>query len=210
MKTLLMILICAFSFTLQAQISVGLKAGLTPEVRPGTAHVFVNRDDPRNEFLFNSERVRYTPTVGLQVRLDRGQKWFSAELLAYGWKEQYSVSYMTRSESDGVFAEEKYVVELPISIGVTLGRFEVSSGFSAAQTISQKTDLTAIDGYSSSTSMRRFGWHTGVGVNISNFRVNLRYAQYFCNYGEKRNINGYDLTLRNAPARLLASVTFTL
>jgi len=210
MKTLLIIILCAFSFVLRAQFSLGLKAGVTPDVHPGTAHVFVNRDDPRNEFLFNSELVHYTPTVGIQARLDRNQKWFAAELLVYGWKQKYSVVYMLNSEANGVFEEQKYVIEVPVSIGVTLGRYEISSGFSAAQTISDKTELNKINGYNSTISMRRYGWHTGVGVNISNFRIDLRYAQYFCNYGENRTINGFDLTLKNAPAKLLASVTFKL
>jgi hypothetical protein len=210
MKTLLLILLCAFSFALRAQITVGLKAGLSPDVRPGTANVIVNREDPQNEFLFNSDVVHFTPTVGIQVRLDRHQKWFSAELLAYGWEQNYSVSYVMESESNATYKEQKYVIELPVSIGFTLNHLEIFSGFSISQTISDKTELHKINGYASSVSMRRYGWHTGVGIALSKFHIDLRYAQYFSNYGQHRSVNGCDLTLRNAPARLLASVSIKL
>jgi len=210
MKTLCVILFCICSFVLQAQFSLGLKVGYSPDVRPGTANVIVNREDPRSEFMFNSALVHYTPTFGIQFRLDDHPYWFSGELLAYGWQQTYSVVYMMNSESNATLTEEKYVIELPVSIGVTIHRVEVFSGFSVSQTISDKTELNKMAGYASSVSARRYGWHTGVGVTISNFQIALRYAQYFSNYGQHRTVNGCDLTLKNAPAKLLATVTFRI
>ncbi len=210
MKTMLLILACVSHLVLEAQITIGFKFGFSPDVNPKTAHCIVNRSDPDNELLFNSTHVKYTPAAGALLRLDRKPFWISAEVLAYGSTETYAVQYMNERHPAGsvYFKEKSYIVEVPISVGVSLGKLEIFSGFSPSQTLSVRSELDQIDGYTSQLSKRRMGWHTGIGINLHNVLVDLRYTQSFANYGQHRFVNGQELTLGNAPARIVATITY--
>lgn len=208
MKAHLTMFICCCGFLTHAQLSLGLKTGMSLGTKPGTAYCIVNRDFPDQQFLFNSQMVRFTPSAGAFARLDRAPFWFSAEPSTYGWNEKYTVEYTRSSlsalvsESNLVFNERIQVIELPLSIGVTLGMVEIFSGFSGTRLVSQKTELLGIEGFSSSTGKYRLGWHSGIGLNFSHFLIDLRYAQSFYNYGQGISVNGLDLNLKNARARV--------
>ena len=199
-----------------AQLTVGVKGGVSPSVSPGTAYRIVNRNDPVNEFLFNSRQVQYTPAVGLLARLDKHPFWFSAEAVAYGTSETYSIQYCTDkrtaqgTDHENYFElnEKTYFVELPLSVGVTLGRIEVFSGFSPKQVVSQTTELDQIPGYSSDLPKRYMAWHSGIGINLHNVLIDIKYTQAFANYGQHRYVNGEELTLGNSPRRVTASLAF--
>src|SRR5690606_27288283 len=135
--------------------------------------------------------VRYTPTFGAFVRLDNQPYWFMAEVLTYGWEDTYSIfyTYETGSEGNRNLTDGKRVIEVPVSIGVTLGKVEIFSGFAPARVVSEDTQLTEIPGYVSTESKLQVGWHTGIGLNFGSILVDLRYAHTFANYGEHKSVN---------------------
>jgi len=211
MKTLLVFLLCCCFYFTNAQLSFGVKAGLSPEAKPQTPFCIINRDKPQNEFLFNSEVVHYSPTLGVFARLDRGHYWFSIEFLTYSWKEKYSVNYSyespVKSEANTNLEERKRVLEVPISIGVTLGKVQISSGFSGIYTLKETSQLSSLAGFNSSEKKFKPAWHSGVGINLSPFLIDLRYTQFFENYGQDRSVNNWDLTLDNARTKVMASIS---
>ena len=139
------------------------------------------------------------------------RSWFSIEFLTYSWKEKYSVNYsyesLVKSEGNTILEEHKRVLEVPISIGVTLGKVQISSGFSGIYTLKETSQLKTLAGYNSSVKKFKPAWHSGIGINLSPFLIDLRYTQFFDNYGQDRSVNDWDLTLDNARTKVMASIS---
>ena len=212
MKTFIIILLCLISHLADAQFSFGVKAGLSPGIQPKTAYKIINRDNPENEFLFNSEIVEYSPVFGIYSRLNVSPFWFSLECLTYSSKEKFSIRYtyqgISALESNTTLVEKKRLLEIPVSVGVTLGKVEIFSGFSLTQTLTSESELDQISGFESNTSNQQLGWHSGVGLNLGRILIDLRYAQAFGNYGQDKSVNGWDLTLKNARSRVVGMIAF--
>lgn len=197
-----------------SQFSVGGKVGASLAVQPNTDRLFVNREDSFNESLFNAEHVSYSPQLGVMGRFDIPGFWFMSELMYGQVTTEYSIEY-TRRASEGasgpIFLDERRsYFELPVSAGVTLGNFEIFSGFSAAHDFSIRSDLNQVNGYSEELPALRFGWHTGAGINIGQILLDVRYQQEFRNYGQDRFIDGQELLLRNTPARMVVTAGFRI
>lgn len=198
-----------------SQLSYGLKVAASPAVRPGTDYLFVNREDPLNESLFNAERVSYGLQFGLMGRYELQKFWFMSELMYGQATTEYSIEYTRRVSEGGasgpIFLDEKRsFIELPVSAGISLGMFEIFSGFSAAHDFNIRSELDQIVGYSADLPVLRFGWHTGAGVNLGRVLLDVRYLQEFRNYGQDRYIDGQELLLKNAPARVVLSAGFRI
>lgn len=215
MKTLLstIALILCLGAQAYSQVSIGLRVGKGPNVSPGTNHIFVNRQEAFNESLFNVEQVRYSPQIGVMARMDLEKFWFMSELTYGQITTQYSMIYTAQVESgqtSGTFNEKRAFLEIPVSAGVSLGMIDVFSGLSVAHDFGFKNELETIEGYTSSLPAMRWGWHTGVGVNFGHILIDIRYQQEFGNYGEDRYINGQELLLKSAPARVIATAAYRI
>jgi hypothetical protein len=214
MKHVIVIVLFCFCQLTHAQFSFGIKAGVSPDVRPGTTHCIINRDKPAEEFLFNAEVVKFSSTLGIFARLDNPPYWFSAEFLTYGWKERFSIrytqAYQERSGIDQVLEERKRVLEMPLSAGVSLGIVEIFSGFSFLGTLHETSELDQIPGFASSAGKFKAGWHGGFGINLNRISFDLRYTQFFQNYGQNRSVNTWDLTLDNARSKVLGTIALRL
>lgn len=195
------------------QVTVGLRIGKSPTVTPGTNQLFINRQDPVNESLFNVEKVQYSEQLGLMARLDHGKFWFMSELMYGQSTTRYSMMYtreIRTGEQPTLMNEKRAFLELPVSAGVSLGIIEVFTGFSLTHDFGYKNELEHMPGYSTSLPALRAGWHSGIGVNFGHVLVDLRYQQEFGNYGQDRFINGQELLLKNAPGRLVATAGFRI
>lgn len=201
------------STDVSGQISLGLKAGVSPAVDPGTQFIIVNRQDPSSEFLFNVENVQFDGQLGLVARYDMKPWWFSVEALGGRHSTEYSVFYGQDRRSAGVpmrITEQRTYLDVPVSAGVDLGLVDVFSGFYLSHTLHNNSGLDAINGYSENPSLFSAGWHTGLGVNLGWVTFDVRYQQAFSNYGAHRFVNGQELILRNAPGRVIAMVGFRI
>lgn len=205
---------------LQAQVSVGLRVGVSPTQSPATSFLIVNRHDPVNQCLFNLQEVSFKPQVGLMARTENDHFWFMGEIVYSQTSVHYSLEYLYRSflpSSNGDLSSENDVelytikrdyVELPISAGVKLGRVEISSGFSVSKDLKVQNEFEEFNGYTASPSGTTLGWHAGLGLNFQLVILELRYHRDFSNYGDNQFINGQELSLHCPVDRFSAMATF--
>jgi hypothetical protein len=190
------------------QVTVGLRIATSPAVTPGTNHIFVNRLDPQNESLFNVDQVRFSQQIGLMTRIDRDAFWLMGELL-YGQKNtSYSMvqtSEYTPGQVPAIYGEKQSYLELPVSIGASIGIVDVFSGLSATKKLSYHSELSVMPGFVEDMPTLSYGWHMGAGVNLGHILLDIRYSQQFGSYGQGRFINGQELLLKNAEGRLVVS-----
>ena len=196
-----------------AQVTVGLRIGKSPAVTPGTNHLIVNRQDPMKETLFNIQHVQYSEQLGLMARLDWGRFWVMPELMYGRSTAQYSMIY-TRDNLNGqkptMMDEKRTFLELPVSLGVSLGVIEVFSGFNTSYDLNNTNELEHMEGFKSSIPAMHYGWHSGIGLNFGDILFDVRYQQEFGNYGQDRYVNGQELLLRNAPGRFLVTAGYRM
>lgn len=208
-KGILIPVFCLSVLTAFGQLTVGVKAGASPMSQPGTNPLIVNRHMPASEFQFNVRTVKFDGQIGLLTRYDKSPYWFSAEAMVSRSHTAYIALYSFEPQNSNapVFLEETQTyLDIPVSAGVSLGKFEVFSGFTVTRNLDTKTELDQLDGYTDALQSWQFGWHTGAGVHLGMMTFDVRYQQAFSNYGNGRFVNGQELVLRNAPGRIVALV----
>lgn len=214
MKTFLTVLISlAVVSSAMSQVRFGIKSGVAPTREMGTAPIIVNRHDPSSEFLFNGREMQFTPALGLTARIQKSQYFFSADALYYGMRKTYAMHYTDGSPADQpaqIMQESCRTIEIPVTAGVTLGRFEVMSGFSARYEFDRNSNLSAMKGYTGNPQEITYGWHGGAGIHFGRISAEIRYLQDFANLGQGIHVNGNELLLRNAPSqvRFMVSLWF--
>lgn len=214
MKSLLFIacLILA-GIPVTAQVSLSVSAGATPTTDPGTPFIFVNGEDFGSLFKFNAEEVKYSPQIGLGLKWQVRPFWFMTEISYYERTTKYSVDYWYdefTSSSDMFLNDKQSILELPVSVGVSLGIVEVTSGLSISYDVQYTTELDQISGFESSAEPIRLGWHMGVGINFHRFVAGIRYQQYFSNYGSDLYVHDDELELIGSMGRFVATVGMRL
>lgn len=214
MSKLLFVLLLSASFltTVSAQVTMTFTAGVSPEQTPESHYIFVNRSTPRNEFTFDLAQIKASYFVGVGAKYDL-QPFFVTAEAQYNRREYiYDVSYtfpaFGRTEQVIKYSESMNVINMPVSLGVDLGLVDVSSGFLPQLIVSQDSDLSDLNGYSQKLKKLRFGWHTGVAVNVNQLRVGVNWQMDFNNYVDHAYVNGKSLSLQGRPTRVLGTVSY--
>jgi Outer membrane protein beta-barrel domain len=161
---------------------------------------------------YGSSRSAITPirqsagyTVGLGVRHTVAPGFFIGAELQYFY---YKVDYALRenaSRNDGFLPmdlnEINHVMSLPISVGVDLGIVKITSGVNVNTVVNSTTTLSSLEGMEDNSRPFYAGWHSGVGVDLKKFGIEMRYNQDFRNYGQGYSIGKKELTFYGNPLR---------
>jgi hypothetical protein len=199
-------------FSTHAQVHFGVKAGISPATSPVTDYIFVNKDGPARFFTFNTEKSYSQFHAGGFVSYHFDDFFVLGEIFYSDSKTDYLANF-TDSDFDQVayqttLTETMSRLDLPVSIGVDLDPVEIFSGFTAHILLRHTTELTNLPGYSDSLNSLKFGWHTGLGLNIWHIHADIRYQLDFSNYGDHIFVNGQNLEFTNSPNKLIAMIGF--
>ena len=209
---LLACLVAGFISNAGAQITMTFTAGVAPQQTPESHYIFVNRSTPRDEFTFDLAQIKAAYFVGVGAKYDLNPFFITAEA-QYNKREYiYDVSYtfpeFGRTETTVQYSEYMNVVNVPLSLGVDLGLVDVSSGFIPQLIVSQQSDLENVSGYSQKLKKLRFGWHTGLAVNINQLRVGVNWQMDFNNYVDHAYVRNQSLRLQGRPTRVLGTLSY--
>jgi len=209
---LAILLISALYNTAFSQLSMTVTTGISPQQTPTSHYIFVNRSSPRDEFTFDLNTVKASYFVGVGARYDIQPFFFLAEAQYNKREYVYDVSYTYtgrgRTEQTTQYHEQMNVINIPLSVGVDLGILDVSSGFLPQLIVSQQSDLSQIKGYHQDLKTLRFGWQTGIAVNVNQLRIGLNWQTDFNNYADHAYIRNQSLTLAGSSSRLLGTFSY--
>jgi hypothetical protein len=197
-----------------SQFRFDLLAGIAPGSHPIMAGLIVNRHLPSDEFVLNMTEVKPQIFGGMRVNLELTSPFFTEVGLTYTRKTMlYDVDYTYIFESrlaTHQMKETEHQLLVPVSIGVSLGSFDVTSGFRGILTLSKETELSQLEGFHSKTSSIHWGWHTGVRYGINRAMVGVEYQGCFNRVGYGSFINGQSLELRNVPGHFVFTLQYSL
>ena len=215
MKNLIALVLLSTLFLatkVDAQVSMTMTVGVSPQQTPTSHYIFVNRSSPRDEFTFDLAQVKASYFIGVGTRYDIKPFFFLAEAQYNKREYVYDVTDtypgFGRSEETVEYSESMNVINVPLSIGVDLGVVDVINGFVPQIFVSHQTDLENIRGYSDDLNTFRFGWHSGIAANVANLRIGLDWQMDFKNYADHIYINDQNLALAGRISRIVGNLTY--
>ena len=208
---LLVLVLCASFVPLNAQLNFYMKAGISPERNLANYPLIVNRQNPYEEFLFDLMQVKTQYFGGILVRGDLGSNFFVESGATYTQRKSvYSRKYTLRREK-GTYQELQETEDqliLPLSIGVHLKSFEITSGFLGFVSLAKQTELNHIEGFSDQSDKVQMGWHAGAGINLNKVFIGVEYQSAMNRTGTGMSVNKQSLELRNVPGQCVFNIRY--
>ena len=198
-----------------AQLRLDIIGGISPRTTPQNAGLIVNRHLPSEEFVFNMIEVEPQLFGGIKGLLPLGAPFFTDAALMYTkststYHALYTIIDAEHPQPDYFMNESKHLLLVPINIGVNIGGFDITSGFRVMKTISEKSELSDMNGFSIDGASTQFGWQGSVGFSFMRTRVGIEYQGSFSRVGSGMEMNGQSLELMNVPGQLLLTVQYNV
>lgn len=197
---------------LLSQVSLDVRIGMSPASNPSNASVFINRDNPFEEFRFNQVHTKTQLFGGLALNVQLGSPFFLEGGVSYTRiQSEFMIDY-THARETGVdvqlMKDTEHLLLFPLNIGVSLGKIDVTSGVTLRKTLSHTTDLTHLPGYTSDAKDMKFGWQMGARYTINRAMVGVEYQGSFNRVCQDSYVNDHSLEIMNLPRQFVFSVQY--
>ena len=207
------ILFAASSIIWSQKFGFDIRIGMSPAAHPVTADLIVGRENPHNEFLFNLVRVEPQFYGGLRVHKQLKAPFFLEGGLTYTRRtSQYQVNYRMPQTEPGsqhlIMKESEDILQLPLEIGVSLGRIDVTSGLTIMKTLSSQNELTHLNGFSAENNTLKWGWQMGVRYGIKRVMAGIEYQGSMQRVCQGMYVNEKPLEIMNVPGRFVFSLQY--
>ncbi|MBK9983750.1 MAG: hypothetical protein IPP15_15500 [Saprospiraceae bacterium] len=214
MKKLMIFTCIILVHTLSAwtQTSIIIKLGATPRSGSFKHYMIVNRNNPREEFKFSTLQVKPQFYAGVSARLQMRTPFFLEAGMTYTEKTSlYQVNYRMPTETNPaemVMSEKEKILLLPVNIGVSLGKIDITSGLSAMKTLTKAKELTHLQGFHQDDNAIRVGWQMGARYAIGRTMLGIEYQGTLNREGQGMYVNKQSLEQNNVPGNFVFSVQF--
>jgi len=199
------------------QFRPGIILGVSPGSSPNNVGIILNRQIPSQEFTFNMYKVKPQIFGGVKMNMQMSYPFFAELGIMYSQRStEYFTDYTHKIEGRAATVtmnETDHMLLMPVSIGVTLGSFDVTSGFTAMGTVASKSDLSQINGFESNNDFLDWGWQAGVRYTIKRSTVGLErsmigieYQGSFSRVGHGASVYGQSLELMNIPGHIAVTL----
>ncbi len=206
MKNLIFVLCCFFfAHSAQAQFfGLGLKGGLNTQINH-PSDITVGSGD--NAFNLGIDGRQFGTQFGAYMRF--GKRIFIQPEVLFN---SNNTSYKIGSSSVGeVIKNEKYqFLDIPVLMGVKLGRLRLQAGPVGHYYLNSTSELTDFDGYEARFKQMTWGWQGGLNVGYKRVSLDLRYEGNFSKQGDHLTFFGDQYQFSNSPARLIVGLNFAL
>lgn len=205
-KALIPLLVAAAATTLSAQVKLGLRIGLST-TQVNTDEINVPGQSGGNFLNIDVNELYYGIHGGLVVRADLGGFLIQPELLFNSNRVDYRIEDLTGGNVVTSIRTEKYQnLDIPLLLGLRAKPFRIHAGPVAHIFIDSSSELTDFPGYEQKFEQATFGWVAGLGLDVWNLMLDLRYEGNFSKFGDHITFNGQQFAFDNNPARIMLSV----
>ena len=214
MKKLMIItsILLASSVGLLSQVSLDVRIGMSPASNPSNASVFINRDNPFEEFQFNQVHTKTQLFGGLALNVQVGSPFFLEGGVFYTKiQSEFMIDYTYARESGAdvqLMKDTEHLVLFPVNIGVSIGKVDLTSGVTLRKTLSQTSEMTHIPGFASYAKNMKFGWQMGARYTINRAMVGMEYQGSFNRVCQDSYVNNHSLEIMNLPGQFVFSVQY--
>lgn len=206
MKKLLFLLLCLTAgWQLDAQFSIGFRAGLS--TRPLEAES-LDFSSGAEEFRLALQEASYGLHGGLIVRLPLGNRWLlQPEAIFNSNRADYRLNDFARADTF-VFKERYQSLDIPLMLTYKFGPLRLLGGPVGNLFINSSNDLESFDKFKENFDSFTMGWQAGFGLDIFSLSLDARYEGNFSKFGDHFEIAGQQLAFNQRPARWAFSVGY--
>lgn len=189
-----------------AQLKLGLKLGMSTTQFDANEVGITNPGG--GEFLkLNLEDTPFGIHAGVVIQARLGAFVLQPEILFNSNRVDYKVDDLSGSTVVASIRTEKYqYMDIPVLLGLRAGPLRIHAGPEAHIFINSSSELFDFDGYEQKFQQATFGWIGGLGLDVWNLMLDVRYEGNFSKFGDHITFNGQQFAFDNSPARILVSL----
>ena len=205
--SILLFILPSIAFSqVNSNVKFGLKFGLhTYEVDKEQLNIFDK--DNVEELGLVLENANYGIHGGLMLQINLGAIYLQPELLYNSNTVEFTLKDLTsNSPFEGIKKEKYQYMDIPITMGARLGPLRIGAGPVGHIFLQSTSDLLDLEGYSQDFKSMTLGWQGGIGLDILNAHLDVRYEGNFSNFGDHISWNGNKYEFSQTPSRLIASL----
>lgn len=208
-KLTLILLICGFASYAQAQFKLGIKAGVsTTNLEPNDLNLLDQNGAEDLELAL--KEAKFGVHAGLIFRGEIGKFIIMPEIIFNSNTVDFEVTDLDNPSTAGeVFSEKYQYVDIPFLFGYKLGPLRLMTGPEAHLFINSSSDLLDFDNYEQNFDNVTIAWLAGIGLDIWNLMIDVRYEGNFSNFGTHIDFAGNEYEFDESPSRILFSLGLT-
>ncbi len=194
--------------TIQSQVRLGIRGGIsTYDLGVSDALKIVQSG---NEFLLNVQDAKYGYHAGLVLQIKLAAFVIQPELLFNSNSVDYSFGESSSPSSGNIYTERYQNVDIPLLLGLKAGPMRLMAGPVGHYFLKSTSELFEFESYDQKFSSFTYGWQGGIGVDILNIMIDIRYEGNFWTFGDHIVFSGQRYNFASSPARLIASLAVTI
>lgn len=208
MKKLLLLLafLVLATFSAQSQIRFGIKGGLS-STNISTNSLNVLGQGGISRLKVAVEHANYGVHFGLVTQIGIGNFILQPELNFNSNSTNFKVDNLSGTgAASGIFKEKYKNLDIPVLLGWRLGPLRLNAGPEGHLFLNSTSDLFKFSDYKQNFQNLTIGFIGGVGLDIWNLMLDVRYEGNFSKYGNHINFGGNSYQFDKSPSRLLFSV----
>ncbi|MCO6475491.1 MAG: hypothetical protein J5I94_02665 [Phaeodactylibacter sp.] len=205
-KALTLLLLTGAVTALSAQVKLGLRMGMgTTQANTNEIHV---PEPGGGDFLnINVQDLYFGIHGGLVLQARLGSFLIQPELLFNSNRVDYRVEDLRGSTVETFIRTEKYQkLDIPFLLGYQAKPFRFHAGPVAHIFIDSSSELFDFPGYEQKFEQATYGWVAGIGLDLWNLMLDVRYEGNFSKFGDHITFNGQQFAFDNNPSRILLSL----
>ncbi len=189
-----------------SQVRFGIKGGLST-YDLGLNDAIPIGDGP-DAFKLNVEDSKYGFHIGLVLQARFGSFVVQPEVLFNANSVDFSLEELGKPTR--VLTEKYQNLDIPLMLGLKAGPMRLMAGPVGHYFLSSASELTEFEDYEQKFDELTYGWQAGIGVDVLNIMLDVRYEGNFTKFGDHIVFSGETYPFDSAPARLLASLAVTI
>ncbi len=191
-----------------AQVRFGVKGGLsTYDLGVNNAIQIVQGG---NQFELNVKDSKYGYHLGLLLQFSMASVLIQPEIVFNSNTVDFTFDQVTTGTPGNVFSERYQNLDFPLLLGLKAGPLRLMAGPVGHYFLSSSSDLFEFENYDQQFDDFTYGWQGGIGLDLLNLMLDVRYEGNFNKFGSHIVFAGRQYAFDNNPARLLASLALTI
>lgn len=193
------------SITAQSQIRFGIKGGVST-TNLSTNNLNILGQGGVNRLTVAVKNANYGINFGVVTQIEIANFFLQPELNFNSTSTDFQVNNLQTPTSSGIFREKYKNLDIPVLLGWRLGPLRLNAGPEGHVFLNSTSDLFKFSDYKQTFSGLTLGWLGGVGLDIWNLMIDVRYEGNFTKYGSHINFGGTSYQFDKSPSRFLFSV----
>ncbi len=204
-------LIVLAGLQLPAQIRLGVKAGLaTTEINVNDLDILDDGGADRLQVALND--AKYGIHLGGFLRLPLGESFLlQPELVFNSNTVEFGVEDLDQPNPEERIFKEKYqYLDIPVLLTMRIGPFRALAGPQGHIFLNSTSDLFEFSNYEQTFENMTVNWQAGVGLDLWNVTLDLRYEGNFNKFGDHIVFWGQEYAFNRSASRWLFSLGLML